>query len=190
MTSPEKRTKGRFRELVLPRSPFTTAGWRAVEEPGRQGPGFPLQPVGLTVHHLVPEGAGHAAGPRGKSRSRPRAALPRRHGPLGWVSPRLLSVSLELLQQGHRGGQPASRLLQGHCVYKNVSEDLPLPAFSPSLLGDARMLYFWFSEQVLDSLAKAAFQDGRLMLSLTGDEFKVRAGGLWDVPVCGLRAHM
>lgn len=36
------------------------------------------------------------------------------------------------------------------------------------------MLYFWFSEQVLDSLAKAAFQDGRLTLSLTGDKFKVR----------------
>ncbi|XP_005318271.2 cholesteryl ester transfer protein [Ictidomys tridecemlineatus] len=61
---------------------------------------------------------------------------------------------------------------KGHFIYKNVSEDLPLPTFSPSLLGDARMLYFWFSEQVLDSLAKAAFQDGRLRLSLTGEEFK------------------
>lgn len=61
---------------------------------------------------------------------------------------------------------------KGHFIYKNVSEDLALPTFSPSLLGDSRMLYFWFSEQVLDSLAKAAFQDGRLTLSLTGDEFK------------------
>uniref|UniRef100_A0A8C5ZCC3 Cholesteryl ester transfer protein n=1 Tax=Marmota marmota marmota TaxID=9994 RepID=A0A8C5ZCC3_MARMA len=61
---------------------------------------------------------------------------------------------------------------KGHFIYKNVSEDLPLPTFSPSLLGDARMLYFWFSEQVLDSLARAAFQDGRLRLSLTGEEFK------------------
>uniref|UniRef100_A0A8D2DTE7 Cholesteryl ester transfer protein n=1 Tax=Sciurus vulgaris TaxID=55149 RepID=A0A8D2DTE7_SCIVU len=61
---------------------------------------------------------------------------------------------------------------KGHLVYKNVSEDRPLPAFAPRLLGASRMLYFWFSEQVLDSLAKAAFQDGRLMLRLTGDEFK------------------
>ncbi|KAM9191733.1 cholesteryl ester transfer protein isoform 1-T1 [Dugong dugon] len=61
---------------------------------------------------------------------------------------------------------------KGHVVYKNVSEDLSLPTFSSCLLGDSRMLYFWFSEQVLDSLAKAAFQEGRLMLSLTGDEFQ------------------
>ncbi|XP_062968587.1 cholesteryl ester transfer protein [Cynocephalus volans] len=61
---------------------------------------------------------------------------------------------------------------KGHSIHKNVSEDLSLPTFSPTLLGDSRMLYFWFSEQVLDSLAKAAFQDGRFTLSLTGDEFK------------------
>ncbi|XP_007945550.1 cholesteryl ester transfer protein [Orycteropus afer afer] len=61
---------------------------------------------------------------------------------------------------------------KGHVIYKNVSEDLSLPTFSPSLLGDTHMLYFWFSEQVLDSLAKAIFQEGRLVLSLTGDEFK------------------
>ncbi|XP_063103428.1 cholesteryl ester transfer protein isoform X2 [Cavia porcellus] len=61
---------------------------------------------------------------------------------------------------------------KGHFIYKNISEDLVLPTFSPSLLGESRMLYFWFSEQVLDSLAKAAFQDGRLTLSLTGDKFK------------------
>uniref|UniRef100_G1QQB2 Cholesteryl ester transfer protein n=1 Tax=Nomascus leucogenys TaxID=61853 RepID=G1QQB2_NOMLE len=65
---------------------------------------------------------------------------------------------------------------KGHFIYKNVSEDLPLPTFSPALLGDSRMLYFWFSEQVFHSLAKAAFQDGRLMLSLMGDEFKVVGG--------------
>ncbi|KAM6177427.1 cholesteryl ester transfer protein [Erethizon dorsatum] len=61
---------------------------------------------------------------------------------------------------------------KGHFIYKNISEDLVLPTFLPSLLGDSRMLYFWFSEQVLDSLAKAAFHDGRLTLSLTGDKFK------------------
>ncbi|XP_005078666.1 cholesteryl ester transfer protein [Mesocricetus auratus] len=61
---------------------------------------------------------------------------------------------------------------KGHFVYKNISEALPLPAFSPTLLGDTRMLYFWFSEQVLDSLAKVAFQDGRLQLSLAEAEFR------------------
>ncbi|XP_006985281.2 cholesteryl ester transfer protein [Peromyscus maniculatus bairdii] len=60
---------------------------------------------------------------------------------------------------------------KGHFIYKNISEVLPLPVFSPTLLGDARMLYFWFSEQVLDSLAKVAFQDGRLQLSLEEAEF-------------------
>ncbi|XP_031514089.1 cholesteryl ester transfer protein isoform X3 [Papio anubis] len=61
---------------------------------------------------------------------------------------------------------------KGYFIYKNVSEDLPLPTFSPTLLGDSHMLYFWFSEQVFHSLAKVAFQDGRLTLSLMGDEFK------------------
>ncbi|XP_006863680.1 PREDICTED: cholesteryl ester transfer protein [Chrysochloris asiatica] len=61
---------------------------------------------------------------------------------------------------------------KGHVIYKNISEELSLPTFSPSLLGDSRMLYFWFSEQVLDSLANTVFRDDRLVLSLTGDEFK------------------
>ncbi|XP_042545926.1 cholesteryl ester transfer protein isoform X1 [Dipodomys spectabilis] len=61
---------------------------------------------------------------------------------------------------------------KGHLLYKNISEDLPLPTFSPALLGDGRMLYFWFSDHVLDNLAKAAFQDDQLVLSLTGAEFK------------------
>ncbi|XP_045149829.1 cholesteryl ester transfer protein [Echinops telfairi] len=61
---------------------------------------------------------------------------------------------------------------KGYVIYRNVSQVLPLPTFAPSLLGDSRMLYFWFSDQVLDSLAQAAFLDGRFTLSLTGDEFK------------------
>lgn len=81
---------------------------------------------------------------------------------------------------------------QGHFIYKNISEVLPLPAFSPTLLGDTRMLYFWFSEQVLDSLAKAAFQDGRLQLNLAETELKVRGRvGWWDNHVCdGLYAFV
>ncbi|XP_057610239.1 cholesteryl ester transfer protein isoform X1 [Chionomys nivalis] len=61
---------------------------------------------------------------------------------------------------------------KGHFIYKNISEERPLPSFSPTLLGDTRMLYFWFSEQVLDSLAKVAFQDGRLQLNLAEAELR------------------
>ncbi|XP_075833048.1 cholesteryl ester transfer protein [Microtus pennsylvanicus] len=61
---------------------------------------------------------------------------------------------------------------KGHFIYKNISEVRPLPSFSPTLLGDTRMLYFWFSEQVLDSLAKVAFQDGRLQLNLAEAELR------------------
>nr|XP_048288404.1 cholesteryl ester transfer protein isoform X2 [Myodes glareolus] len=61
---------------------------------------------------------------------------------------------------------------KGHFIYKNISEVRLLPSFSPTLLGDTRMLYFWFSEQVLDSLAKVAFQDGRLQLNLAEAELR------------------
>ncbi|XP_058530763.1 cholesteryl ester transfer protein isoform X2 [Ochotona princeps] len=61
---------------------------------------------------------------------------------------------------------------KGFFIYKNISEDFPLRTFPSRLLGTSRMLYFWFSDQVLDSLAQAAFQEGRLVLNLTGDEFK------------------
>lgn len=54
------------------------------------------------------------------------------------------------------------------------------------------MLYFWFSEQVLDSLAKVAFQDGRLQLSLAEAELRVRGRlDCWDNHVCdGLYAFI
>lgn len=82
--------------------------------------------------------------------------------------------------------------LQGHFIYKNISEVRPLPSFSPTLLGDTRMLYFWFSEQVLDSLAKVAFQDGRLQLNLAEAELRVRGRlDCWDNHVCdGLYAFI
>ncbi|XP_062033297.1 cholesteryl ester transfer protein [Lepus europaeus] len=61
---------------------------------------------------------------------------------------------------------------KGHFIHKNVSEAFQLRAFPPGLLGDSHMLYFWFSDQVLNSLARAAFEEGRLVLSLTGHAFK------------------
>ncbi|CAO2610452.1 Cholesteryl ester transfer protein [Lemmus lemmus] len=75
---------------------------------------------------------------------------------------------------------------KGYFTYKNISEVRPLSSFSPTLLGDTRMLYFWFSEQVLDSLAKVAFQDGRLQLNLAEAELRVRGRlDFWDnhIPV-------
>ncbi|XP_044515648.1 cholesteryl ester transfer protein [Gracilinanus agilis] len=60
----------------------------------------------------------------------------------------------------------------GVLTYKNQSSILPDSTYNPNLLGESRMLYFWFSDKVLSSLAKAAFLDKRLMLTLSGDEFK------------------
>ncbi|XP_043837362.1 cholesteryl ester transfer protein [Dromiciops gliroides] len=61
---------------------------------------------------------------------------------------------------------------KGFLTYKNQSSGFQDNTYTPNLLGDSRMLYFWFSDKVLSSLAKAAFLDKRLMLTLTGDEFK------------------
>ncbi|KAM9069960.1 cholesteryl ester transfer protein [Sarcophilus harrisii] len=61
---------------------------------------------------------------------------------------------------------------KGFLTYKNQSSGFQDSSYTPNMLGDSRMLYFWFSEKVLSSLAKAAFLDKRLMLTLTGNEFK------------------
>lgn len=61
---------------------------------------------------------------------------------------------------------------KGLLVYKNLTTFYNTSTFSPSLLTDNRMLYFWFSEQVLDSLVMAYFLDQRLALTLTGDELQ------------------
>ncbi|KAL6039454.1 hypothetical protein STEG23_025159, partial [Scotinomys teguina] len=84
--------------------------------------------------------------------------------------------SLRLASELSRAKEKAiqyTSFFQGHFIYKNISEVLPLPPFSPTLLGDTRMLYFWLSEQVLDSLAEVTFQDGRLQFSL--EEAEIRA---------------
>lgn len=54
------------------------------------------------------------------------------------------------------------------------------------------MLYFWFSEQVLNSLAMVAFQDGHLQLKLAEAELRVRDRlDCWDNHVCdGLYAFI
>ncbi|XP_063293980.1 cholesteryl ester transfer protein [Pelobates fuscus] len=61
---------------------------------------------------------------------------------------------------------------KGLLVYKNTTVHFNNSVFSPSLLTEDRMLYFWFSEDVLNSLALAAFLDQRFVLLLTGHELK------------------
>ncbi|RMC09217.1 hypothetical protein DUI87_14225 [Hirundo rustica rustica] len=61
---------------------------------------------------------------------------------------------------------------KGLVVYKNHSSVLSDSVFSPSLLTESRMLYFWLSEHSLGSLAAAAFSDGRLLLNLRGEKLQ------------------
>ncbi|NWU32889.1 CETP protein, partial [Hylia prasina] len=61
---------------------------------------------------------------------------------------------------------------KGLVLYKNNSSMLSDSVFSPSLLTESRMLYFWLSEHSLSSLAAAAFSDGRLVLNLRGEKLQ------------------
>ncbi|XP_038609609.1 cholesteryl ester transfer protein [Tachyglossus aculeatus] len=61
---------------------------------------------------------------------------------------------------------------RGLLIYKNHSGPTWDSTFSPGLIPDSRMLYFWFSDQVLNALALAAFLDQRLVLTLAGKEFE------------------
>ncbi|XP_054035551.1 cholesteryl ester transfer protein, partial [Dryobates pubescens] len=57
---------------------------------------------------------------------------------------------------------------KGSVRYLNHSAALRGSVFSPRLLPASRMIYFWFSEQVLSSLASAAFMDRRLVGTIPG----------------------
>ncbi|XP_062817818.1 cholesteryl ester transfer protein isoform X2 [Anolis carolinensis] len=61
---------------------------------------------------------------------------------------------------------------KGLLLYKNHSGTSQKSTFAPSLLSESRMLYFWFSDHVLNSLALAAFLDGRLEMTLAGEELQ------------------
>ncbi|NXL85883.1 CETP protein, partial [Alectura lathami] len=61
---------------------------------------------------------------------------------------------------------------KGLVLYKNYSDVLSDSVFSPSLLSESRMLYFWLSEHILNSLASAAFLDERLVLTITGEKLQ------------------
>ncbi|NWX91353.1 CETP protein, partial [Nothoprocta ornata] len=61
---------------------------------------------------------------------------------------------------------------KGLVQYKNYSDVFSDSLFSPSLLSESRMLYFWLSEHILNSLASAAFLDERLMLTIAGEKLQ------------------
>ncbi|NWJ07678.1 CETP protein, partial [Crypturellus undulatus] len=61
---------------------------------------------------------------------------------------------------------------KGLVQYKNYSDVFSDSLFSPSLLSESRMLYFWLSEHILNSLASAAFLDERLVLTIAGEKLQ------------------
>uniref|UniRef100_A0A8C8B8T7 Cholesteryl ester transfer protein n=1 Tax=Otus sunia TaxID=257818 RepID=A0A8C8B8T7_9STRI len=65
---------------------------------------------------------------------------------------------------------------KGLVVYKNYSDVFSDSVFSPSLLTESRMLYFWLSEHNLNSLALAAFLDKRLVLTFRGEKLQIFQG--------------
>uniref|UniRef100_A0A8C2YBG7 Cholesteryl ester transfer protein n=1 Tax=Coturnix japonica TaxID=93934 RepID=A0A8C2YBG7_COTJA len=73
---------------------------------------------------------------------------------------------------------------KGLVLYKNYSDILSDSVFSPSLLSESRMLYFWLSEHILNSLASAAFLDGRLELTLRGEKLQVICRGCSSYYMC------
>ncbi|NXG76734.1 CETP protein, partial [Baryphthengus martii] len=61
---------------------------------------------------------------------------------------------------------------KGLVSYKNYSGVFSDSGFSPLLLTESRMLYFWLSEHILNSLASAAFLDKRLVLTIGGEKLQ------------------
>ncbi|NWQ63442.1 CETP protein, partial [Neopipo cinnamomea] len=61
---------------------------------------------------------------------------------------------------------------KGLVLYQNYTSTLSDSVFSPSLLTESRMLYFWLSEHTLSSLASAAFLDGRLVFTIRGEKLQ------------------
>ncbi|XP_044289882.1 cholesteryl ester transfer protein isoform X2 [Varanus komodoensis] len=61
---------------------------------------------------------------------------------------------------------------KGLLLYKNYSDVLQGSPFTPALLPESQMLYFWFAEHVIQSLAIVSFLDQRLALNITGEKLK------------------
>ncbi|TKS72960.1 Cholesteryl ester transfer protein [Collichthys lucidus] len=59
---------------------------------------------------------------------------------------------------------------QGLTKYNNTVAVIDDSVFHPSQLTENRMLYFWVSDQVFGPMIKAAHQDGRFQLNMSGAE--------------------
>lgn len=59
---------------------------------------------------------------------------------------------------------------KGLTKYNNTSAVITESNFNPAQLTEHKMLYFWLSDQVLNPLIKAAQQDGRFQLNISGTE--------------------
>ncbi|XP_034033069.1 cholesteryl ester transfer protein isoform X2 [Thalassophryne amazonica] len=60
---------------------------------------------------------------------------------------------------------------KGLTNYHNVTAVINDSVFHPSQLTEHRMLYFWFSDQVMNPMVAAAHHDGRFQLNISGAEF-------------------
>lgn len=59
---------------------------------------------------------------------------------------------------------------KGFTKYNNTTAVINESNFNPAQLTEHKMLYFWLSDQVLNSILKAANQDGRFQLNISGTE--------------------
>lgn len=62
---------------------------------------------------------------------------------------------------------------QGLTIYNGTKAVINASVFHPSQLTEDRMLYFWFSDDVLNPLTAAAHHDGRFIRNITGAELTV-----------------
>uniref|UniRef100_A0AAX7SEL2 Cholesteryl ester transfer protein n=1 Tax=Astatotilapia calliptera TaxID=8154 RepID=A0AAX7SEL2_ASTCA len=80
---------------------------------------------------------------------------------------------------------------KGLTKYNNKVAVINESVFQPSHLTEDRMIYFWISDQFLNPMLKAAHQDGRFQLNVSGEELTSDICGiflmlLWFVPVLGV----
>ncbi|KAA0715020.1 Cholesteryl ester transfer protein [Triplophysa tibetana] len=59
---------------------------------------------------------------------------------------------------------------KGLVTYKNETSVFNTSVFNPSQLSENRMLYFWFSDRLLDPLMGAVHHDGRFVRNISGTE--------------------
>ncbi|KAJ8003173.1 hypothetical protein DPEC_G00166640 [Dallia pectoralis] len=57
---------------------------------------------------------------------------------------------------------------KGLTKYNNITAVINASVFDPSQLSEDRMLYFWLSDELFNGLIKAAHQDGRFVLNISG----------------------